>query len=321
VPVFNSAKYLSNCVDSIRSQTFKDFECILVDDGSTDDTLALCKKYSELDSRIKVLRQNNSGVSSARNLGLRRSTGEYIAFVDSDDTVLPEMYYVMLDAMLKYNSDVVCCGYLHKGRAYSLPNFFYTENQAKGAYELEKAELFGLIWNKIYKKNILNGNNIFFLPGQSFGEDMLFNLKYFSIVNTILNIPNILYDYSETNVYSISKKRPSFEQSYLRFTNVSKEIVRLKGAAAYINFLLAADFSYTVFLIRNLYTPVLSPDGKRREIISEIKYFYDKNNAKGSFRGGKYRILYHFLEKFPFFMADRVFMFIFTILFKIRGYS
>lgn len=321
VPVFNSAAYLSNCVDSIRSQTFRDFECILVDDGSTDNTLALCEHYGKLDHRIKVQHQNNSGVSSARNLGLRNCAGEYIAFVDSDDTVLPEMYHVMLDARMKYDSDVVCCGYLHKGKTYSIPDFFYSDNQAKGAYELEKGELFGLIWNKIYKKKILEENNIYFSPGQFFGEDMIFNLRYFSFINNILNIPNALYIYNESNVSSISKNRPSLEQSHVRFTLVSKEIIKLKDTAAYINFLLAMDFSYTVFLIRNLYIPVLSPCKKRQKIISEIKFVYRTNNAKKSFRGGKYFILYNFLNCLPFFIVDRAFMFGFSIIFRVRGYS
>jgi glycosyltransferase involved in cell wall biosynthesis len=321
VPVFNSSRHLSNCLDSILSQTFRSFECILVDDGSTDNSLDICKKYSNLDNRIKVLHQNNAGVSDARNAGLNICAGEYIAFVDSDDTILPEMYEVMFDGQMRYNSDVVCCGYLYKRKSYSIPEFFYTENQAKGAFELDKGDLFGLVWNKIYKKELLDRNKIFFMPGQWFGEDFLFNLKYFSVINSVFNIPNILYIHDEGSSASLSKIRPSFEQSYSRFKSVSKEMVKLKNSGDYINFLIALDFTFTIFLIRNLYTPFLSTYSKRRKTISEIKHFYRKNNAKKTFRGKKYLVFYKFLTAAPFFVLDRTFLLTFSIFFKIRGYS
>ena len=87
VPVYNAEKYISRCVDSILSQNSVDFELLLVDDGSSDDSLKICKRYEKMDNRVRVFSQGNSGPSSARNLGLERATGEYITFVDSDDWI------------------------------------------------------------------------------------------------------------------------------------------------------------------------------------------------------------------------------------------
>jgi glycosyltransferase EpsJ len=317
VPVFNSAKYLSNCVDSIRSQTFKDFECILVDDGSTDDTLALCKKYSELDSRIKVLHQNNSGVSSARNLGLRRSTGEYIAFIDSDDTVLPEMYQKMYADIKNY--DVICCGFKHK-------NFIFTENfqftgasQAETVFRLENAGLFGTIWNKLYKREIIEKNHILFSEGYSFGEDFLFNLTYFSFTDSAFCLDDVLYEYN-INEQSISKNRPNLNQSIHRFRSVTRQILQLYELPGrrFHNRILALDFTYTVFLIRNLYT--IHNHYKRLIHLSDIKSFYKKNTAFYSFRSFRYRFFYLLFMYTPILLFDTLCFLFFHLIFITRKY-
>lgn len=92
VPVYNAEKYLQECVDSILRQTLADLELILVDDGSTDSSPALCDWYAEQDARVKVIHKPNGRAASARNAGIRAASGDYVAFVDSDDWVSPEMY-------------------------------------------------------------------------------------------------------------------------------------------------------------------------------------------------------------------------------------
>jgi glycosyltransferase involved in cell wall biosynthesis len=322
IPVYNSENTLRRCLDSILSQTFRNFECIIVDDGSTDKSLSICNSYSQSDKRIKVIHQNNAGVSSARNTGLNNSLGEYIAFVDSDDLVLPEMYQFLFGAITQNNADIICCGYSHRGKKYVAPDFFYSENQAKAVFDLKKAELFDYIWNKLYKKDILDINNIRFSPDQSFGEDILFNLKYFSVIHTMLNIQKVLYIYTY-NFDSVSKKRPSLEKSYFRFINVSKVIIALKGFDKdyFISLILAMDFTYTVFLVRNFYIPFQSPCNKRVDLISNIRSFYRQNKAKKTFRLTKYFLFYYFLTKMPVMLIDKFFLFIFSIIYKIRGYA
>lgn len=108
VPVYNMEKYLSRCVDSILAQTYSNLEVILVDDGSKDSSPAICDKYAERDSRVKVVHKANGGPGSARNLGIEESTGDYIAFVDSDDTIKNNMYERMLKLVIDNCADMVC---------------------------------------------------------------------------------------------------------------------------------------------------------------------------------------------------------------------
>lgn len=110
VPVYNVEKHLNKCVDSILCQTFKDFELILVDDGSTDTSGKICDEYIKKDDRIKVIHQKNSGLSSARNAGIEASCGEFLGFIDSDDYVEDDMYQVLYDDIFSSGADISLCG-------------------------------------------------------------------------------------------------------------------------------------------------------------------------------------------------------------------
>ncbi|MEH7309214.1 glycosyltransferase, partial [Neobacillus drentensis] len=111
VPIYNVEQFLPNCIDSILIQSFTDFELILVNDGSTDRSGEICDLYARMDNRIKVIHKPNGGVSSARNKGIDISKGNYIAFVDPDDTIEPKMYDVLLQSALRYKADIVVCPY------------------------------------------------------------------------------------------------------------------------------------------------------------------------------------------------------------------
>ena len=111
VPVYKVEKYIHKCVDSILTQTFTDFELILVDDGSPDNSGIICDEYEVLDNRIKVIHKKNGGLSSARNAGLDVAKGDYIAFIDSDDYITADMFETMLDVAIKNNADMVKCGF------------------------------------------------------------------------------------------------------------------------------------------------------------------------------------------------------------------
>ena len=109
VPVYNKEKYLSSCIESILGQTHPDFELILVNDGSTDGSGLICEKYQQLDGRVQVIHQNNAGVSMARNVGLKRAAGQYIGFIDSDDTIDRDMYKTLLENLVKHGADISVC--------------------------------------------------------------------------------------------------------------------------------------------------------------------------------------------------------------------
>lgn len=107
VPIYNSEKYLSQCIESILFQTYRNFELILVSDGSTDNSLSICKKYQQEDNRIKILELEHKGVSNARNQGINKSTGDFICFIDSDDEVDKEYLQTLILLQKKYNADIV----------------------------------------------------------------------------------------------------------------------------------------------------------------------------------------------------------------------
>ena len=106
VPVYNAENYLTDCVDSIRAQSYQNIEILLVDDGSTDTSASLCDQLGQLDPRIRVIHNSNHGVSNARNTGLDQATGEYILFVDSDDTISPNLVRDNLEELVSDNSDI-----------------------------------------------------------------------------------------------------------------------------------------------------------------------------------------------------------------------
>ena len=115
VPVYNAERYLADCLESLIRQTHRELEILVIDDGSTDGSAALCERFAGQDGRIRLLRKENSGVSSARNLGLDEAQGEYVAFVDADDWILPEMLETQLIQLTREGGDMILGGYLAVG--------------------------------------------------------------------------------------------------------------------------------------------------------------------------------------------------------------
>ena len=147
VLVYNVEQYLENCIESILNQTFKDFELILVDDGSTDNSGKICDIYEKKDTRIKVIHKNNGGLSSARNTGLDIACGKYIGFVDSDDSIHPKMYEVLYNLIKNHKSDISCCNYK---RTYDISCKEHEELNLNEVIEMSNIEAI----EKLYDKEI-----------------------------------------------------------------------------------------------------------------------------------------------------------------------
>ena len=187
VPIYNTAKYLPKCLDSILNQTYQNLEIILVDDGSTDDSGTIAKNYAKKDSRIKVIHQENAGQSSARNLGLKKSTGEYISFIDSDDTIAKTFVEKLLQPYLKNpNISLTVCGLRYNWlktktstEVFLKPLRKRRKNESKKAYILYLLTVDGRMYssfNKIYQKSYLK--NLEFDRKLNFAEDTKFVLEY-----------------------------------------------------------------------------------------------------------------------------------------------
>lgn len=168
VPVYNVEKYLHQCIESILSQTFEEFELLLIDDGSIDNSGKICDEYAEKDSRIKVIHQHNQGQAKARNVGIDAAGGEWVAFVDSDDYIASDMMAVLLETAVAQHADMVMCNFsrFKDGDEYiaeeRLPAPFLYENteQKKFLSFVENSELsvYHIVpWGKIYHKTVFEG--------------------------------------------------------------------------------------------------------------------------------------------------------------------
>ncbi len=202
VPVYNVENYLARCVESILNQSFKNFELILVNDGSTDDSLSICQKYRGIDKRVKLVTQDNKGLSAARNTGLKYARGNYICFVDSDDFVERDYLNKLLNNIEQYNSDISICEYYltdDKGKKYSIEKL----NEPYNAKVLSGKETFSyfykencvpnvVAWNKIYKRHLFD--NIKYNEGCYF-EDELIALPLFYKAKKVSFVRVPLYNY------------------------------------------------------------------------------------------------------------------------------
>lgn len=224
VPVYNKEKFIEACIDSILSQSFKNFELILVNDGSTDTSAVKCRQYATLDSRIVLINQPNGGVSSARNKGLQVATGEYTAFVDSDDTIESDMYEILIKNALTCNADISSCRIrtmfpdktispdespwpIKYGRHDSLLAFFNND------FDLN---LNNKIYRSVIARQVLFAGHIY--------EDILYMCKVFlraenTVIENVVKYNYIIRD----NSVSMSK----FNPKYMETVDVSAEMLRL----------------------------------------------------------------------------------------------
>jgi glycosyltransferase involved in cell wall biosynthesis len=183
IPVYNADKYLSKCIDSIISQTFTDFELVLINDGSSDNSGMICEEYAKKDSRIHTFHKENGGVSSARNLGLDKANGEWITFVDADDWLADNFLERMLNIALELNVEAVFCDCFYVFENESVPKRSYTENTVGNGSDMLKRFLlrFGTrseLWGKIIKRKYLHHR---LKTNLKIGEDFLYLLELYAI--------------------------------------------------------------------------------------------------------------------------------------------
>lgn len=202
VPVYQVEPYIRRCIDSILSQTFKDFELILVDDGSPDKCGEICDEYALKDSRIKVIHKKNGGLSSARNAGLDIAQGDYIGFVDSDDWIDEDMYEVLYENITKYNVEVAVCGirtirnnkneFKKELKEEKIKKILLNSKEEVLNQFYRKGEIGASTCNKLYGKNIIN--SVRFLEGHLY-EDIVFNVEIFNKIERSIIIDKKLYNY------------------------------------------------------------------------------------------------------------------------------
>ena len=257
VPVYNAERYLERCVASLRAQSLTDIEILLVDDSSTDSSLALCRQFAAEDPRVTVIHKPNEGAGKARNAALAAAAGKYVGFVDSDDFVAPDMFQTLYEKAEAYHSDLVLSGVVYVGGIMfssegerTCKRFFEQDTQFETPEQLQELQLgivgalpddpddskYGTsIWKNLFRNEIIRRNGLYFLSEREFlSEDALFMLDYIACIRRATGISEAFYHYCR-NEDSISKSYRSdrLEKSLAFVSEVEKRFQKMSCPEQY----------------------------------------------------------------------------------------
>lgn len=284
VPVYNGEEYLRECLDTILSQKFIDFEVLCINDGSTDASEGILREYTQKDNRIKLYTKENGGLSSARNYGLSKAQGNYVLFVDCDDGLAPNALSILTEAAKRKNADVVAFGLdTHHYPAFEeIPawiegknpeeNQVFSKYEPRILFEVKGAKPFAQ--RDLIKRSLLAEHNIWFAEGTRFGEDTIFQFELFPVAHNIVFITNQLYWYRcsrEGSLMANANKDIVSKTSY--HTQIISHIASVWKCEGYITDCIvefgdwALDFFYTQFNI--------CPDESKPQLANDfIPVFY-----------------------------------------------
>ena len=275
VPVFNGEKTLRRSLDSILAQSFRDFELLLIDDGSTDKSGEICKLYEEKDNRVRYIKKENGGPSSVRNLGIKEAKGDYIAFADCDDYMDDGAFGFMYEKAVSTNADMVVCGcYTELGNA--VQKVFCDEMLIEGEYgekiiPLKSKDLLDAPWNKLYKTEFLKSTGVEMPVGEIF-EDTAFHLELLKYSPKIAVYSECFYHYVQ-NLGSVTKKYNPEKLEILKKRAQQLKAVT-KGIDSY------CDFYYIKSVFSSFIDMFLSCE--KSEIKTLIKEEIEKNDFKNA---------------------------------------
>lgn len=202
IPVYNTQDYLNRCLDSIIACKGISMEIILVDDGSTDNSPAICDHYSASFPNVITLHTKNAGPASAKNRGLDIAKGKYVAMIDSDDQPETDMFSCMVGIATTYDADIVCCNYKERFEDGTTRTFDYTDetitldNYSGIEYFLTRKKIYTQCWTKIYRRQLLEQHSIRNEEGLKTDEDFIFNIRCFTYAQTTCIVDKPLYTYS-----------------------------------------------------------------------------------------------------------------------------
>lgn len=213
VPIYNTEKYLRRCIDSILSQTYVNFELLLVDDGSNDCSGRICDEYAEIDHRVRAFHKENGGVSSARNMGIDNAKGVWITFVDSDDWLVDshiKTFYLQIKQGFDLCINSFTCVQKQQNKDTVYPDFECRNKQKViNAFFTYHSVHYQFLWNKIFKLDVIKLNQIKFDESVDCGEDAIFVCSYLSCISSVSSVSQITYCYNQSdyNVLSLGRKK------------------------------------------------------------------------------------------------------------------
>ncbi len=263
MPIYNCENELNRSISSVLNQTYSNIQLILIDDGSTDNSYKICDEYRKKDSRIELYRKENSGVSSSRNYAFDYVFGEYITFLDADDQMKSTAIETMVNAMEKTKSDMVVCSYnkefrhnihihvekLEKSGKYTAKEYICNTLKDPGHH------YYGVVWNKIYRFDIIRKNNIRFDTSVNLGEDFIFNLEYLLCAQCVDVIRDRLVNYSKRKTKTLSQNKiKQISDCKLEFENRKKIYERyvdtFKKIGLYDKYIEQISFYWIIFYVR-----------------------------------------------------------------------
>ena len=308
IPVFNAGSFLRLCIESVSNQTLRSIEIIIVNDGSTDNSIDVIKELQLKDSRIKIIDGPNQGVSVARNIGLSAATGDYIGFVDADDWIEPNMFEILLTNIINNNADLAVCNIkLHNNGDEEFDRLIIKDevvdlgvNKKLALNNLFDFKYDYANWNKLYKRSIVLKHKIIFHPGMKIWEDLLFNLKYIHFADKLSILNQSLYHY-RIHDESVMKKSESvlIEQYNFLYCNYrefcteqyfKEDFVALNykmAEAVYNN--LFPRFAKKISSENSFFTAVKLKSALLMKFVPEIFIF--KNSDLKGYQGFKKRLL------------------------------
>ena len=236
IPVYNAGKYLEKCLATVRNQTYNNLEIIIVDDGSTDNSVQIYTQATERDPRVKIIRQINSGAAAARNAGLRAAIGEYIHFMDADDLLPFDFYNKMLSSIINSNVEMACGGIFWESEPQSSFKFSEEVIVTELIDKLTIANRVSGVCVCVFKKSFIDEHNLRFDEEMKFawGEDTVFSIAARYYAKSIIKVPNVLYFY-RANPESISNTEDEAKVK-IREENTKYTYAKIKQFAQEHNF-------------------------------------------------------------------------------------
>lgn len=222
VPVYNTEKYLAKCINSILSANFKTFEILLINDGSTDQSEKICKEFELKSPKIKYFYKENGGVASARNFGIKHAVGDWIYFVDSDDTLIFDSGNLFLEN-INDNVDIIELGFkiLDKSNLIYKPQNNYFLNYIE--FNNHVSDKIYTVWKFLFSKKLINSNDLKFTEGLKYAEDIEFTTKALIKADGIKSIPYVVYEY-HVREGSVINRSYTYENAYDHLIVVSNLI-------------------------------------------------------------------------------------------------